>query len=200
VLLKALEFALWTIGSILLMAWAAVSAWGESERRHHLAAFELALASPEANPDQTLWSDARKDHYAQAIEIDAGAPLGILRIAKIALEVPVFDGASEINMNRGAARIEGTAQLNEQGNVGIAGHRDGFFRRLKDLEVGDVLQVETLTGARQYRIESLTIVDPHQVEVLDPTETNAITLVTCYPFYFIGHAPQRYIVRAVIDV
>ena len=112
------------------------------------------------------------------------------------LEVPVYNGADEFNLNRGVARIKGTARIDATGNLGIAGHRDGFFRGLKDIELGDGLVIETLSGAARYRVTSIEIVDPSDVWVLAPTEESTITLVTCYPFYFVGHAPQRYIVTA----
>ena len=93
-------------------------------------------------------------------------------------------------------RIEGTARIGEVGNIGIAGHRDGFFRGLKDIETGDTMELETLTGTQSYVIDKISIVSPEDVYVLDPSEESRITLVTCYPFYFVGKAPLRYIVHA----
>jgi sortase A len=83
------------------------------------------------------------------------------------------------------------------GNLGIAGHRDGFFRGLKDMTPGDLMELDTLQGTDVYRVERTWVVNPEEVSVLDPTSTPAITLVTCYPFYFVGSAPDRFIVRAV---
>lgn len=82
--------------------------------------------------------------------------------------------------------------------MGIAGHRDGFFRVLKDISVGDFIDIESLAGSRRYRVLETLIVDPADVYVLDPTQEPSVTLVTCYPFYFVGHAPQRFIVRGVL--
>jgi len=84
------------------------------------------------------------------------------------------------------------------GNSGIAGHRDGFFRGLKDIATGDWIELETLSGKEVYRVEQTWVVDPEDVSVLDPTPRRALTLVTCYPFYFVGAAPRRFIVRAVL--
>jgi LPXTG-site transpeptidase (sortase) family protein len=84
-----------------------------------------------------------------------------------------------------------------EGNVGIAGHRDGFFRALKDIAEGDAIELQTLGGRETYRVERTWIVEPEDVSVLDPTPSRSLTLVTCYPFYFVGSAPQRFIVRAV---
>ena len=124
-------------------------------------------------------------------------PLVVLRIARIHLVVPVLEGTSDVTLNRGVGHIEETAMPGTGGNSGIAGHRDGFFRGLKDVGLGDTIELETLQEKQIYRIDRAWIVDPEDVSVLDPTPEQSITLVTCYPFYFVGSAPQRYIVRAV---
>jgi sortase A len=80
--------------------------------------------------------------------------------------------------------------------MGIAGHRDGFFRGLKDVVLGDALELETTSGTQTYIIDSIKLVTPDDVSVLRNEPTSALTLVTCYPFYFVGSAPQRYIVHA----
>ena len=111
--------------------------------------------------------------------------------------VPVLEGTSDVTLNRGVGHIEDTAMPGTSGNTGIAGHRDGFFRSLKDVGLGDEIELETLQEKQLYRIERVWIVNPEDVSVLDSTPAQSITLVTCYPFYFVGSAPQRYIVRAV---
>ena len=100
-------------------------------------------------------------------------------------------------MHRGAGRIEGTARLGEQGNVGIAAHRDGFFRVLEKVAIGDVVSIELMEGVQTYRVAETLIVQPSDVSVLRPTGESMVTLVTCYPFYYVGAAPKRFIVRAV---
>ena len=119
-----------------------------------------------------------------------------MSIGKLDIQVPVFDGADDLNLNRGVARIRGTAQVGADGNLGIAGHRDGFFRGLKDIEIGDTIELETTRGAISYAVSSITIVEPSDVSVLAPTSGRTLTLVTCYPFYYVGHAPKRFIVKA----
>jgi sortase A len=109
----------------------------------------------------------------------------------------VLPGTDEFVLNRGVGHIEDTARPGAEGNCGIAGHRDGFFRGLKDIALGDAIELETLDGRQMYHVERRWIVDPEDVSVLDPTPVRSLTLVTCYPFYFIGSAPQRFIVRAV---
>ena len=110
-----------------------------------------------------------------------------------------LDSVTEANLNRGVARIEGTANLDEADNMGIAGHRDGYFRVLKDVVVGDVIEMTTATGMRRYLVAETFIVEPEEVWVLEPGNSASLTLVTCYPFYFVGSAPQRFIVRAHLD-
>ncbi len=129
----------------------------------------------------------------------SGVPLAVLTIPKIGLEVPLFDGTDEITLNHAVGRIAGTAQPGEEGNIGIAGHRDGFFRGLKDVEVGDAIELKTRKGTDMYFVDQTQIVKPNQVEVLQPRDVPSLTLVTCYPFYFLGSAPQRYIVTASLS-
>lgn len=124
-------------------------------------------------------------------------PVALLRINQVKLEVPVFQDLNERNLNRGAGLIDGTGLPGSEGNVAIAAHRDGYFRALKDVSKGDVLELETLHGSRQYRVSAISIVEPTDLWPLGATSEPAVTLVTCYPFYFVGSAPQRYIVRAV---
>ena len=144
----------------------------------------------------SLWSPARVRGWQLASTQPAPAALAVLKIARLRLTVPVFEGTDDATLDRGAGHIEGTAAPGADGNSGIAGHRDGFFRVLKDIVPGDVMELETLRTTVTYRVERTWIVEPDDVSVLDPTPSGAVTLVTCYPFYFIGSAPQRFIVRA----
>ncbi len=155
------------------------------------------LAAADAKVDTELWAAKRIDEYQESLDVDTGLPLALLRISKIDLVVPVYEGTSDLTLNRGLGRIVGTAQLGQGGNCGIAGHRDGFFRKLKDIGPGDQIELQTLSGDDIFIVENITIVLPEQVEVLRQGEEDVITLVTCYPFYFVGSAPKRYIVRAV---
>ena len=148
-------------------------------------------------PDQALWSPQRIAAWQKAADEPFPAPLAVLRIPKIRLEVAVLPGTDDRTLDRGAGHIEDTALPGAPGNSGIAGHRDGFFRGLKDIGPGDVIELDTLAGQQIFRVERTWVVDPEDVSVLDPTPASSLTLVTCYPFYFIGSAPQRFIVRAV---
>ncbi len=155
-----------------------------------------AVARASAAPDQRLWSPVRVRAWQESLTRDA-APLGVIRIPRLAIEAPVLEGTDDWTLNRGVGHIADTAAPGARGNSGLAGHRDGFFRALKDVTPGDRIELETLDGVRTYLVERTWIVSPEDVSVLDPVDARAITLVTCYPFYFVGSAPQRFIVRAV---
>ena len=148
------------------------------------------------NPDQSLWSPERKRGWQESWVAEKPAALAVLRIPRIGLEVPVLEGTDDATLDRGAGHIADTPEPGAAGNVGIAGHRDGFFRVLKDVVAGDPIDLETLGGTRRYVVENVVIVSPADVWVLDPSPADRLTLVTCFPFYYAGSAPQRYIVRA----
>ncbi len=147
-------------------------------------------------PDHELWNAKRIKDYEDSLKVVKEMPLAILTIDKLNIQVPVYNGTEEVNLNRGVGRIKGTARIDGEGNLGIAGHRDGFFRPLKDIVVGDSMELLTTTGVVNYQVTSIVIVDPSDISVLAPTKKTTITLVTCYPFYYVGHAPKRYIVKA----
>lgn len=201
--LRAAEIACFGAGVALVAVYLGARGVGEVQRRSELRRFDEARAARVESPlrgpsdvDTRLWSPQRVERYRESLSGDVGAPLAVLRIPKIGLEVPVLDGTDDLRLNRGVGWIEGTALPGQNGNLGIAGHRDGFFRGLKDVVAGDVLELETLDGVRAYRVDDIRIVNPSDVSVLAPTDAPTVTLVTCYPFYFVGSAPQRYIVRA----
>jgi sortase A len=110
--------------------------------------------------------------------------------------VPVLEGTDDLILNRGVGLIAGTARPGDEGNIGIAGHRDGFFRGLKDVGPGDRIELAEEGKTETFVIDNIVIVDPKDVSILARRERPSLTLVTCYPFYFIGSAPQRYIVQA----
>lgn len=147
--------------------------------------------------DVSLWSEKRVHEWKQSLVTDRRTPLAILRIPRLSIDVPVLEGTDDLTLNRGAGWIEGTARPGEPGNVALSAHRDGFFRALKDVAVGDELFLESMRETTRYVVAWTKIVTPDDVSVLDPTGGAAVTLVTCYPFYFIGSAPQRLIVRAL---
>ena len=194
------ERLFWAVSIGCLGIWGFVHLLGAVGTRQEIARFEAVRAAgvrDAASPDLSLWSPQRISAWRETLGQPAPPPLGLLRIRRIQLEVPILEGTSDWTLNRAVGHITDTAEPDADGNSGIAGHRDGFFRGLKDVEPGDTLEIETLHGTHSYRIERTWIVEPDDVSVLDPTPSPSLTLVTCYPFYFVGSAPQRYIVRAV---
>jgi sortase A len=126
----------------------------------------------------------------------ANGLIGRLEIPRLSLSAIVVEGIDRTTLRRGIGHIPGTALPGEAGNVGLSGHRDTFFRPLKDLRIQDEIRFSTLKGDFSYQVESLTVVGPGDVGVLAPSGENVLTLVTCYPFFYIGAAPQRFVVRA----
>ena len=125
-----------------------------------------------------------------------GDPVGRIEIPRLLLSAVVVEGIDDASLRRAVGHIPGTALPGHPGNVGLAGHRDTFFRPLKNLRIKDGLQFSTRSGTFQYEVESLRVVEPDAVGVLASAGENVLTLVTCYPFYYIGAAPKRFIVRA----
>ena len=216
--LRPLQWVLVASGAALLLTFGAVRLQSTVGSMQALEAFAVAEAQAAAGnaalvadaaaapssvdltglgePDQSLWGKTRIAAY-RALAPATEPPLGVLSIPDLKLTVPIFSGTDDVTLDRGAGHIEGTADLTSAGNLGLAGHRDGFFRPLKDIEMGDLIEVRSLEGTTRYRVSELLIVEPEDVYVLDPTADATLTLVTCYPFYFVGHAPQRFIVKAV---
>src|SRR5271157_2961933 len=123
--------------------------------------------------------------------------IGRIEIPRLLLSAVVVEGVDKTTLRRAVGHIPGTAMPGQAGNVGLAGHRDTFFRSLKDVKIKDEVQLSTLAGNFNYEVESLRVVEPDNVGVLAPSGHNVLTLVTCYPFYFVGPAPKRWIVRAI---
>ena len=212
---RRLEVAAWASGIVLLAAFAGMRIEGAIGRRAALREFaehKVSLALPPVvapapasrslgvflSPDMSLWSPERVKGFRQSVSQEFQT-LAVLRVPKIGLDVPVLEGTDESVLNRGVGHISYTPQFGVAGNVGVAGHRDGFFRGLKDVTEGDVIEVETLSARQSYTIRRISIVSPDRVDVLAPSVEPTLTLVTCYPFYFVGDAPRRYIVRASLD-
>ena len=122
--------------------------------------------------------------------------LGRLEIPTLGVSTIVREGEDARTLQLAIGHIAGTALPGSSGNMGLAGHRDTFFRRLREIDVGDVIRLVAVEGTFTYVVESTQIVEPGDLWVLDPTPEPALTLVTCYPFTYIGNAPERFIVRA----
>jgi sortase A len=128
--------------------------------------------------------------------LPVGGPLGRIEIASIGLTAMVEEGTGRKTLQRGVGHIVGTSLLGQSGNAGLAGHRDTFFRKLRNIHEGDEITVTTLAGTFLYRVDLISIVEPQDSAVLRDSGGDFLTLVTCYPFTFVGPAPKRFIVRA----
>jgi sortase A len=212
---RRLGTVLIAVGVVLLGAWAAArvhTVLGSRQDRSRFEEQRAAARAPAAPPtptsappartlaegpvDVSLWSDIRVKEWKESLAVDRRAPLAILKMPRLKIDVPVLEGTDDLTLNRGAGWIEGTSRPGETGNVGLSAHRDGFSRALKDVAAGDELVLETPRETTRYAVAWTKIVDPDDVSVLDETGGAAVTLVTCYPFYYVGSAPQRLIVRA----
>ena len=125
-----------------------------------------------------------------------GGLIGRIEIPRLGVSAIVMEGIGAKTLRRAVGHIPGTALPGQPGNVGISGHRDTFFRPLRNIRQNDIITLTTLLGEFRYRVVSTKIVRPDNVAVLDPGNNEVLTLVTCYPFYFVGPAPTRFIVRA----
>jgi sortase A len=205
--MRTIQRALLAIGLTLLVVYFGIRLHGELSSRLSLLAFHSAhtKSDKQITPKQivpgvdfNLWSEKRIAAFNQSLTQHFSPPRAVLHISKIHLEVPVFEGTDDLTLNRGVGRIIGTAHLDtdKNGNIGIAGHRDGFFRGLKDVQNGDTIDLVLADKTMSFVIDKIQIVDPSNVSVLESGSVSSLTLVTCYPFYFNGSAPQRYIVHA----
>lgn len=124
------------------------------------------------------------------------ALIGRLAIPRLHLSAMVREGIGQNTLQLAIGHIPKTPLPGQAGNVGVAGHRDTFFRGLKDLRMNDEIQFTTAEGDFHYVVESLSVVGPNDVGVLAPSSENVLTMVTCYPFFYVGGAPRRFVARA----
>jgi sortase A len=160
--------------------------------------------------DSQLFQERQSQAFDQALELKntllrppdlppasvMNGLVGRMEIERLGLSVMVAEGTDGTTLRRAAGHVPGTALPGEPGNIGITGHRDTFFRPLNQIQIDDVITLTTLWGEFHYRVVATEIVNPEDVGVLGPTGGETLTLVTCYPFYFVGAAPNRFIVRA----
>jgi len=139
---------------------------------------------------------ARAAQAYAPVTVRSGGLLGMLDVPRLKLTAPVIEGDDEATLKRAAGHLTDTAMPWERGNTAIAGHRDGLFRPLKDIKVGDEIRFRSSRHEFRYRVTDTSIVRPDDVSVLEPRGAASLTLITCHPFYYVGNAPNRFIVRA----
>jgi sortase A len=133
---------------------------------------------------------------SSGVAVSEGSPLGRIEIGAVGLTTMILEGTEEGTLQRAVGHIRSTPLPGQRGNVALAGHRDTFFRGLRDIRVNDEITLTTLSGSYHYRVNSTKVVEPEETEVLKDGGADTLTLVTCYPFNFVGSAPKRFIVRA----
>ena len=191
-LLRWLERGLLAVG-ISLAAWCAAVL---VEARFHSAVPIPVASEQKLKVTQTLILPGDAGAKKSAPAPSAGMLLGRLDAPSVKMSTAVLEGSDDATLSRGAGHIEDTPFPGQTGNVGIAGHRDTVFRPLRNIQVGDPLELTTPNRLYRYRISKTLIVGPDDVYVLDPSKSSMLTLVTCYPFEYVGHAPRRFIVQA----
>jgi sortase A len=172
-----MQWFLWTFAVLNIGYWVQLSLKGKWSQTH--GAREL-------------------DRPGAILSPSIGDVVGRLEIPRLSLSTVVFEGADAEVLERGAGHLPGSALPGDRGNTVLAAHRDTFFRSLRGIRVGDVVKVHRPPKDSIYVVQSARVVEPDEVDVLKPTKDPALTLITCYPFRFIGPAPERFVVRAVL--
>jgi sortase A len=189
--LLLLERALLLIG-VVLLGWYALQqlqiAYDQAVASSELE--EVRMAAPASPMDRA--------HAAPRLSLTTGAVVGRVEIPRVGVSAMVREGDDVKTLRRAVGHVPGTAFPGEVGNAALAGHRDTFFRGLRNIRNGDEILLATPGGDARYVVRSTRVVDPSEVSVLAPTRKSTLTLVTCYPFNYIGAAPKRFIVRAEI--
>ena len=193
-ILKWAQRGLFACAFLLLgyCAFALVDAWIFQTRQN--AILDRQLRERRAASETSQPQSSAVPSRAPALAVDS--LIGRIEIPRLLLSVVVVEGVDKTTLRRAVGHIPGTAMPGEAGNLGLAGHRDTFFRPLKDLKIKDQIQFSTLKGNFKYEVQSLRVVEPNNVGVLASSGENMLTMVTCYPFYYVGPAPKRWIVRA----
>ena len=189
VLLKWLERSLLAFG-LALGLWCAVIL----VRAHQTQ----TMPPPKVTVTQTVLPGTTTSPPAPVPAPAPGTWVARLEVPSVRLATTVLEGTDDGTLSRGSGHIEDTPFPGQTGNVGIAGHRDTVFRPLRRIHLGDEMKLTTADRVYHYKISKTLIVTPDDVYVLDPTAQPTLTLVTCYPFDFIGHAPRRFIVQAAL--
>jgi sortase A len=200
--LRWIERTLVAVGVVCLGYYGYMSAEARQFQREQAAAFESLLppaagevTEPRAGDSAPERTDRRADGSAATSPPGAGV-LALLDIPRLNISTPVLSGDDDATLEIAVGHLPDTPKPWESGNSAFAAHRDGLFRPLRNIRVGDEVRVRTLEGEFTYRVRETKIVVPTNLSVLEPRERPTLTLITCYPFNFVGHAPKRFVVHA----
>jgi len=183
----------WWVEKILLMVGiVAFGLWGainmdtylfQMREKVYLTQFPLSYHSPREKPPLPL-------------PLNAGDFIGEIDIPDVGISAAILEGSDEHSLRLGVGHIPGTALPGSSGNVSLAAHRDTFFRPLRKIKKNDEIHLITYDNSYNYRVDWIRVVPPDDINVLRPSKEPTLTLITCYPFYFVGSAPERFVVRA----
>jgi sortase A len=191
-----LEMGLWAIafsGIGMFVVSYSAAALHQHQQRRRLEAL-LTSASPLRSPSAVL-----ANYSASSPRIPIDGLLGLMEIPRLEISAVYEEGVDDDTLAGGIGHVPGTPLPGETGNAALAAHRDTYFRRLGEVQVGDVINVKTRRGEHHYRVARTAIVQPGDVSVLDNTPVATLTLVTCFPFRYVGAAPQRFVVTATMQ-
>jgi sortase A len=160
------------------------------------AAYVVVDAHAYQAKEQAKFENVSVSPKETPVPLAEGGVIGEILVPRLELKAIVVQGYSEKLLRRGVGHMPGTALPGEPGNVALAGHRDTFFRPLRSIKKGDAITLKTENGDFQYQVESTEVVTANEVDVLKATQGRTLTLITCFPFTYVGPAPKRYVVHA----
>jgi sortase A len=164
-------------------------------KKSELPAISDQLLREASTPLKPSKSDIARTEHEEMVQTDR-APLGKIEINTIGLAAMILEGTDARTLRRAVGHVPGTPLPGQRGNIVITGHRDTFFRPLRNIRKDNEITLTTLSGSYRYLVDYIKVVEPEDMEVLNNSDDSLLTLVTCYPFYFVGPAPKRFIVRA----
>lgn len=198
VMLRRVDTLFFAAGLTLVGIWATSSLESHAYQKAQARRLDAIVPAAAAYEGGAATTAGGTPFIATAARSEAGRTglVGRIEIPRLKLSAMVAEGMDEPTLKRAVGHVPRTAFPGEYGNVGLAAHRDSFFRKLRGIRKSDVIRITTPDGTFQYAVDTIAIVTPEQVEYLYPTVSPVVTLVTCYPFDYVGNAPKRFIVRA----
>lgn len=193
-LIRWLQRGFLLLGLVLLAAWSKTAHESHSFQSAESVKLETALGYAASSPGKAPFAASSAFDSSRLRETDP--VLGKIEISRLHISAIIAEGVDQKTLGRAIGHISWSALPGRPGNCALAGHRDTFLRGLAGVRVNDLIRIVTLEGTYTYEVAWTEVLDPRRIEVLDSTATRSLTLVTCYPFEFVGHAPQRFVVRA----
>ncbi len=206
--LRWLQAALVVLGSFLLGLWLQHDREARVFQKRESQKLERALQEAEASRAEEIGSTrprtslgpGKRGRSSRRVRSSAPVPeqgiLGRIEVPRLGISAIIAEGTTPELLRRAVGHVSSTSLPGKPGNVGLAGHRDTFLRKLEGVREDDVIRIVTLRGSYVYRVKWRRVVAPHRIDLLDATAAPSLTLITCYPFQMVGPAPMRFVVRA----